>query len=201
MIRLHRTTIFCVAKKRGLNTKATICDLTYMWTAHLYTLKVIALPDIQKRTRLKLWMCWLGPEIPELQCAGSRLLHIQYVAVMLLYNRDDKSNAKQWNPSWPKWHSYQPRSTLAGLSKALLLDWEKCLARINELLHFVQLDDGAFLWPELFLFRGAGAGLIRDRPAAALSLAERPAHPCCLIGTGLLLTRASYQQGKQTVNA
>ena len=48
---------------------------------------------------------------------------------------------------------------------------------------------------------GAGAGLIRDRPAAALSLAERLADPCCLIGTGSLLTRASYQQGKQTVSA
>lgn len=45
---------------------------------------------------------------------------------------------------------------------------------------------------------GAGAGLIRDRPAAALSLAERLADPCCLIGTGSLLTRARYQQGKQT---
>lgn len=48
---------------------------------------------------------------------------------------------------------------------------------------------------------GTGAGLIRDRPAAALSLAERLADPCCLIGTGSLLTRASYQQGKQTVSA
>lgn len=73
------------------------------------------------------------------------------------------------------------------------------MGRINELLHFGQLDDGAFIWPELFLLRGAGAGLIRDRPAAALSLAERLADPCCLIGTGSLLTRASYQQGKQTV--
>ena len=43
---------------------------------------------------------------------------------------------------------------------------------------------------------GEGAGLIRDRPAAALSLAERLADPCCLIGTGSLLTRA-HQQGKQ----
>lgn len=74
------------------------------------------------------------------------------------------------------------------------------MGRINELLHFVQLGDGAFLWPKLFLFRRrAGAGLIRDRPAAALSLAERLAHPRCLIGTGSLLTRASNQQGKQTV--
>ncbi|CAB1450995.1 unnamed protein product [Pleuronectes platessa] len=43
---------------------------------------------------------------------------------------------------------------------------------------------------------GEGAGLIRDRPAAALSLAERLADPCCLIGTGSLLTRA-HQQGEQ----
>lgn len=121
--------------------------------------------------------------------------------VILLYKRDNKSNAKQWNPSWPKWHSYQPLSTLAGLSKILFLYWEKCLGRINELLHFGQLDDRAFIWPELFLFRGAGAGLIRDRPAAALSLVERLADPCCLIGTRSLLTRACYQQGKQTGSA
>lgn len=74
------------------------------------------------------------------------------------------------------------------------------MGRINELLHSVQPGDGAFLRPKLFLFgRRAGAGLIRDRPAAALSLAERLAHPCCLIGTGSLLTRASDQQRKQTV--
>lgn len=72
------------------------------------------------------------------------------------------------------------------------------MGRINELLRFGQLDDEAFIWPKLFLPRGAGAGLIRDRPAAALSLAERLADPCCLIGTGSLLTRACYQQGKQT---
>lgn len=45
-----------------------------------------------------------------------------------------------------------------------------------------------------------GAGFRRDKPAAALSLAQTLAHPCCLIGTGSLLTRASYQQGKQTVS-
>lgn len=55
---------------------------------------------------------------------------------------------------------------------------------------------GAFIWPELFLLRGAGAGLIRHRPAAVLSLAERLADPCCLIGTGSLLTRAFYQRGE-----
>lgn len=120
---------------------------------------------------------------------------------MLLYKRDNKSNAKQWKRSWPKWHSYQPLSTLTGLSKALLPDWEKCLGRINELLHFDHQDDEAFLRPELFLFGGGTrAGLIRGRPAAALSLTERLAHPCCLIGTALLLTRASYQEGKQTVS-
>lgn len=75
------------------------------------------------------------------------------------------------------------------------------MGRINELLHFVQLGDGAFLWPKLFLFRRrAGAGLIRERPAAAVSLAGRLAHPCCLIGTGSLLTRASNQQGKQNIS-
>lgn len=74
------------------------------------------------------------------------------------------------------------------------------MGRINELLHFDHQDDEAFLRPELFLFGGGGAGLIRGRPAAALSLAERLAHPCCLIGTALLLTRASYQEGKQTVS-
>lgn len=58
---------------------------------------------------------------------------------------------------------------------------------------------GAFIWPELFLFRGAGAGLIRDRPAAALSLSERLADPRCLIGTGSPLTRAFDQQGNRLV--
>lgn len=128
-----------------------IHDLTYMWTAHRCTTTIITLLAIQK-----LWIRWLNePEIPELQCAGSRLLHIQYVLVMLLYGGDNKSNAKQWNSSWPKWHSYQPLSTLAGLSKASLLDWRKCLGRINELIHIAQLDDGAFLWPG-FLFWGRG---------------------------------------------
>lgn len=74
------------------------------------------------------------------------------------------------------------------------------MGRINEVLQFDHQDDEPFLWPELFLFRGVGADLIRGRPAAALSLAERLAHPCCLIGTAVLLTRASYRDGKQAVS-
>ena len=79
----------------------------------------------------------------------------------------------------------------------LFLDWEKCLGRINELLHLGRLDEGAFIWPELFLLRGAGAGLIRDRPAAAVSLAERLVDPRCLIGTDSLLTRVCTSRGKE----
>lgn len=81
------------------------------------------------------------------------------------------------------------------------LDLKKRLRRINELLQSGLGDNRPFIGPELFLFMGAGAGagagLIRDRPAADLSLSERLADPCCLIGKGSLLTRA-YQQWKQT---
>lgn len=70
------------------------------------------------------------------------------------------------------------------------------MGRINEVLHSDHQDDEPFLWPELFLFRGVG-DLIRGRPAAGLSLAERLAHPCCLIGTAVLLTRASYGTGNR----
>lgn len=46
-------------------------------TNHQCALKVIAIPDIQKCMRLKLWMCGLTEtEIPEFQCAGSHLTHI-----------------------------------------------------------------------------------------------------------------------------
>lgn len=47
-------------------------------TNHQCALKVIAIPDIQKCMRLKLWMCGLTEtEIPEFQCAGSHLTHIR----------------------------------------------------------------------------------------------------------------------------
>lgn len=52
------------------------------------------------------------------------------------------------------------------------------------------------IWPKLLLLRGEGAGIIREGPAAALSLAERLEDPCCLIGTSSLLAELQLAAGE-----
>lgn len=52
------------------------------------------------------------------------------------------------------------------------------------------------IWPKWLLLKGEGAGIIRDGPAAALSLAERLRDPCCLIGTSALLAKLRLPAGE-----